>query len=488
MAFCSHQRFWRGYTNTNGGGAGVRPHSGPPDSFRETGHAQRRGGLLMRVFVRSCILALLLALCGLTAAQAASAPEAKKEPAKEAPSKFEALKRFSQVLDLVERYYVKDVTQNDLINGAVKGLLQGLDPHSTFMNAEEYKEMQETTSGEFYGVGIEISMENGQVVVVTPIEDTPAFRAGLQSGDVILSINGQATQELSLQEVVSRIRGAKGTEVELAILHSDAKTPQTVRIVRDAIPLISVKSKKLEDGYYWVRLTRFSERTTEELKDALKDAAKESKATGGLKGIVLDLRNNPGGLLDQAVSVSDTFLDKGVIVSIKGRRDSTDRVYEAKKQADDVRVPMVVLVNAGSASASEIVAGALRDQKRALILGERSFGKGSVQNIIPLSDGSGLKLTVALYYTPNGSSIQAEGIVPDLEVVFEPPRTDDKDNPRFLLREQDLNRHLENGKDKKGGQGKVKKDEGKEQLARDNQLRMALQIVKSLPKMREIRN
>ena len=177
----------------------------------------------------------------------------------------------------------------------------------------------------------------------------------------------QATQELSLQEVVSRIRGAKGTEVELAILHSDAKTPQTVRIVRDAIPLISVKSKKLEDGYYWVRLTRFSERTTEELKDALKDAAKESKATGGLKGIVLDLRNNPGGLLDQAVSVSDTFLDKGVIVSIKGRRDSTDRVYEAKKQADDVRVPMVVLVNAGSASASEIVAGALRDQKRALI-------------------------------------------------------------------------------------------------------------------------
>ena len=203
---------------------------------------------------------------------------------------------------------------------------------------------------------------------------------------------------------------------------------------------------------------------------------------------MLDLRNNPGGLLDQAVSVSDTFLDKGVIVSIKGRRDSTDRVYEAKKQADDVRVPMVVLVNAGSASASEIVAGALRDQKRALILGERSFGKGSVQNIIPLSDGSGLKLTVALYYTPNGSSIQAEGIVPDLEVVFEPPRTDDKDNPRFLLREQDLNRHLENGKDKKGGQGKVKKDEGKEQLARDNQLRMALQIVKSLPKMREIRN
>lgn len=442
----------------------------------------------MRLLVRSCILGLFLALGGLAALPAMAASVDKKEPAKEAPNKFEALKRFSQVLDLVERYYVRDVTQGDLINGAVKGLLQGLDPHSTFMNADEYKEMQETTSGEFFGVGIEISMENGQVTVVTPIEDTPAFRAGLQPGDVILSINGQATQELSLQDVVSRIRGAKGTEVELTILHSDSKAPQTVRIVRDAIPLISVKSKKLEDGYYWMRLTRFSERTTEELRDALKTAEKESKATGGLKGIVLDLRNNPGGLLDQAVSVSDAFLDKGVIVSIKGRRDVTDRVYEAKKQANDVRVPVVVLINAGSASASEIVAGALRDQKRALIIGERSFGKGSVQNIIPLSDGSGLKLTVALYYTPNGSSIQAEGIVPDLEIPFEAPRAEDKDNPRFLLREQDLNRHLENGKDKKGGQSKSGKDEAKDQLARDNQLRMGLQMVKSLPKLREIRN
>ncbi len=442
----------------------------------------------MRVFVGVCLLGLLLVFSGLPAAQAASAPAEKKEPAKEAPSTFEALKRFSQVLNLVERYYVREVTQNDLINGAVKGLLQGLDPHSTFMNAEEYKEMQETTSGEFYGVGIEISMENGQVTVVTPIEDTPAYRAGLQPGDVILSINGQATQELSLQEVVSRIRGAKGSEVELAILRTDAKTPQTVRIVRDAIPLISVKSKKLEDGYYWVRLTRFSERTTEELKDALKEAEKESKASGGLKGIVLDLRNNPGGLLDQAVNVSDVFLQKGVIVSIKGRGETTDRVYEARKQRDDVRVPVVALINAGSASASEIVAGALRDQKRALIIGERSFGKGSVQNIIPLSDGSGLKLTVALYYTPNGSSIQAEGIVPDLEISFEPPRAEDKDNPRFLLREQDLNRHLENSKDKKGSAAKSKKDEGKEQLARDNQLRMALQIVKTLPKMQEITN
>ncbi len=291
-----------------------------------------------------------------------------------------------------------------------------------------------------------------------------------------------------MQEVVSRIRGAKGTEVELGILHSDAKSPQNVRIVRDSIPLVSVKSKPLEDGYYWVRLTRFSERTTDELKDALRQAFKESRESGeGLKGIVLDLRNNPGGLLDQAVSVSDTFLKGGAIVSIKGREENAQRTYNARKQEDDVDVPMVVLINAGSASASEIVAGALRDQKRALIVGERSFGKGSVQNIIPLADGSGLKLTVALYYTPNGSSIQAEGIVPDLEVVFEPPRQDDKDNPRMLLREQDLNRHLENGRSAKTEKPKNKKDEGKEQLSRDNQLRMGLQMVKSLPKIQEIK-
>lgn len=398
-------------------------------------------------------------------------------------NKFEAARRFSQVLDLVQRNYVKDVTQIDLINAAVKGMLQGLDPHSTFMTSDEYKEMQETTSGEFFGVGIEISLENGQVIVVAPIEDTPAFRAGLQPGDVILSIDGQPAQELSLQEVVSRIRGAKGTEVELNILHSDAKTPQTVRITRDAIPLISVKSKPLEDGYYWVRLTRFSERTTDELKEALKQAIKDAQPEG-LKGIVLDLRNNPGGLLDQAVSVSDIFLKKGEIVSIKGREDNAQRSYYAKDQADDIDSPVVVLINAGSASASEIVAGALRDQKRALILGERSFGKGSVQNIIPLSDGSGLKLTVALYYTPNGSSIQAEGIVPDMEVVFEQPRPEDKDSPRLLLREQDLNRHLENNK--KTPARKNDKNEGKEQLSRDNQLRMGLQMVKSLPKIHEI--
>lgn len=433
----------------------------------------------MRTLSVLCGALLSLALLGggsPVLAAAASAPDAK----------YEDLRRFSQVLDLVERNYVKDVSRADLINGALKGMLSALDPHSTFMTPEEYKEMHENTAGEFFGVGIEMTLENGQVTVLTPIDDTPAFRAGVQPGDLILSINGQPTQELSLSEVASRIRGPKGTEVELTLLRANSKTPHTVRIVRDAIPLVSVKSRKLEDGYYWIRLSRFAEPTADELRKALAQAVKESQKDG-LRGIVLDLRNNPGGLLDQAVEVSDMFLSSGDIVSIKGRDNAMQRVYTARQQPGDMAdVPLVVLINAGSASASEIVAGALRDHKRALIVGERSFGKGSVQNLIPLMDKSGLKLTVALYYTPNGSSIQAEGIVPDVDVPFEAPREQDKEAERFLVREKDLNRHLENSK--QTGKGKDKAaNEGREQLERDNQLRMALNLVKSLPRMRNIK-
>ena len=433
----------------------------------------------MRTISVLCGALLSLALLGGGApalAAAASSPD----------SKYEDLRRFSQVLDLVERNYVKDVTRADLINGALKGMLSALDPHSTFMTPEEYKEMHENTAGEFFGVGIEMTLENGQVTVLTPIDDTPAFRAGVQPGDLILSINGQPTQELSLSEVASRIRGPKGTEVELTLLRANSKTPHTVRIVRDAIPLVSVKSRKLEDGYYWVRLSRFAEPTADELRKALAQAVKDSKQ-GGLRGIVLDLRNNPGGLLDQAVEVSDMFLSSGDIVSIKGRDSAMQRVYSARQQPEDMAdVPLVVLINAGSASASEIVAGALRDHKRALIVGERSFGKGSVQNLIPLMDKSGLKLTVALYYTPNGSSIQAEGIVPDVDVPFEAPREQDKEAERFLVREKDLNRHLENSKQSAKGKDKTA-NEGREQLERDNQLRMALNLVKSLPRMRTLK-
>ena len=373
--------------------------------------------------------------------------------ARSADADYDALRRFSQVLDMVEQYYVKDVEQKELIDGALKGMLQGLDPHSTLLSTKEFQEMQESTNGEFFGVGVEITMENGQVLVVAPIEDTPGYRAGLRSGDIIVAVDGQYTMEMSLSEASSKMRGKRG------------------------------KARELEPGYHWIRLTRFSGRTTQELLDALRDAKKND-----IKGIVLDLRNNPGGLLDQSVSVSDVFLKDGVIVSIRGREEGNSRSYSAKSQADDVDVPMVVLVNAGTASAAEIVAGALRDQKRALILGERTFGKGSVQNIIPLPDGTGLKLTVALYYTPSGKSIQAEGIVPDFELAWEAPREQDKSD--LSLREQDLSRHLEqagkNGKSRKKADDKAA-EENEQLLARDNQLRMALQFVKTLPALRQLR-
>ena len=403
--------------------------------------------------------------------------------ARSADADYDALRRFSQVLDMVEQYYVKDVEQKELIDGALKGMLQGLDPHSTLLSTKEFQEMQESTNGEFFGVGVEITMENGQVLVVAPIEDTPGYRAGLRSGDIIVAVDGQYTMEMSLSEASSKMRGKRGTEVELLVLHKGEQRPVTMRIKREAIPVVSVKARELAPGYQWIRLTRFSGRTTQELLDALRDAKKND-----IKGIVLDLRNNPGGLLDQSVSVSDVFLKDGVIVSIRGREEGNSRSYSAKSQADDVDVPMVVLVNAGTASAAEIVAGALRDQKRALILGERTFGKGSVQNIIPLPDGTGLKLTVALYYTPSGKSIQAEGIVPDFELAWEAPREQDKSD--LSLREQDLSRHLEqagkNGKSRKKADDKAA-EENEQLLARDNQLRMALQFVKTLPALRQLR-
>ena len=412
-----------------------------------------------------------------------------------AENDYDSLRRFSQILDMVEQYYVNDVSQKELLDGALKGMLQNLDPHSTLMSEKEFQEMQENTSGEFFGVGVEITTENGQVMVVSPIEDTPGYKAGLRAGDAIIAVDGQYTMEMSLTEVVSKMRGKRGTTVELQVLHKNSSRPVTMKIKRDAIPLISVKSRELEPGYWWIRLTRFSGHTAQELAEAVSKA----RARGALKGVVLDLRNNPGGLLDQAVSVSDVFLSKGVIVSMRGRQEETAREFVAKPQDTDIiDTPLVVLVNGGSASASEIVAGALGDQKRALLVGERTFGKGSVQNIIPLSDGSGLKLTVALYYTPSGRSIQAEGIMPDLEVPFEAPK--EKPAPLSslrMIREKDLNKHLEKTDGDKGKASGKKVEtpapaaneplpDAKEFLERDNQLRMSLQFVKSLPKIRTI--
>lgn len=423
----------------------------------------------MRLLTKvSCSLAVSLALCSTVLA------------AKPEEDRFAPLKRFSQVMDLVENHYVKPVTRNELIDGAIVGMLQQLDPHSSFLSKDEFKEMQVSTSGEFGGIGIEISMENGRLTVISPIDDTPADKAGIKAGDVILEIEGESTQDMTLVDAVQKIRGPKGKAVSLTLVHKDQQKPFKVKVVRDTIPIISVKSNEVEPGYLYIRLTRFNENTTAELKQALTDyQGKNGKQP--LKGVILDLRNNPGGLLEQAVNVSDVFLPSGQIVSIKGKNQEQEKVFNAKGDGSDVAVPLVVLINSGSASASEIVAGALKDHKRALLVGEKTFGKGSVQTVIPLSDGSGIKLTTALYYTPSGRSIQAEGIEPDFMVPLQDAESDrDKLSANHQFRERDLSRHLENKK-KKPEAADDPKQKMLDQLARDNQLKLALELVKYFP-------
>ena len=403
-----------------------------------------------------------------------------------AEEKIEALKRFSYVLDLVERTYVKEEDRGTIIDGALKGMLENLDPHSAFLSKEEFKEIQENISGEFFGIGVEISAKDGILVIVSPILDSPADKAGLKAGDKIIAIDGVPVSSLSPLEAIRRIRGPKGTNVELIVTKKLDDSRAVFNIKRGAIPLISVYSRPI-DKYQWIQLTRFSNKTTEEMLKALQEAKKS-----GAQGIILDLRNNPGGGLDQAINVSDMFLQKGRIVSIKGRYPSNNIIYQAKAQSTDTTLPIVVLVNSGTASASEIVAGALRDHKRAVIVGEKTFGKGSVQHVLPLGDGSGVKLTVALYYTPNDTSIQAEGIAPDIYVPFIPLT---KEQIQFLSsqnarREENLAKHIEIDDAKKKITPQQEMNEKQQEintiLIQDNQLRTALEILKGLPRITKI--
>ena len=329
---------------------------------------------------------------------------------------YDKLKVFTEVLSLIQSNYVDDVNSKDLIYGAVKGMLDTLDPHSSFMPPESFKEMQVETQGSFGGLGIEITVKDRMLTVVAPIDGTPADKAGIHPGDRIVKIEGQQTKDMTLMDAVRKLRGPKGSKVTISILREGTPEPTDVTLVREVIEVKSIRSKNLGDGMYYVRITSFQERTSKDLEDALEQAKK-----AGANSLVLDLRNDPGGLLNQAVAVSDMFLDKGqLIVYTQGRLKNQDLRFTAEHNNGLPRLPMVVLVNGGSASASEIVAGALQDWKRAVILGTKTFGKGSVQTVIPLSDGSGLRLTTAKYYTPKGRSIHGIGIVPD--IVVEQPR------------------------------------------------------------------
>ncbi|MEW6439944.1 MAG: S41 family peptidase [bacterium] len=355
---------------------------------------------------------------------------------------YENLRIFTDVLEKVQQNYVEPVESKKLMYGAIKGMLETLDPHSAFLDPEIYKELQVETKGTFGGLGIEITVRDGLLTIVSPIEDTPAFRGGLKAGDKILKIDGESTKEMTLFEAVKRMRGKKGSEIVLTIAREGLAEPMDVSLVRDIIKIRSVKSRMVDKEYAYVRVAQFQEDTAKELKKTLEEL--EAQAPSGVKGLVLDLRNNPGGLLDQAVQVSDEFLESGKIVYTNGRIEAQQMEFFAHPQKEKHAYSMIVLVNGGSASASEIVAGALQDHHRAVILGTTTFGKGSVQTIIPLDDGSGLKLTTAQYFTPNGRSIQAKGIDPDI-IVPEKVKAGEDEKPVQFLRERDLERHLGNG-------------------------------------------
>ncbi|MBN1906891.1 MAG: S41 family peptidase [Deltaproteobacteria bacterium] len=432
---------------------------------------------------------------------------------------------FTEVLRQVEENYVEPRETKKLIEGAIKGMMQSLDPHSTYMTKEEHDDLRVETQGSFTGVGMQITLKDDVLTVISPIEDTPAYKAGIKSGDRILKIDDKTTIDMSSTEAVKLIRGPKGSTVKITISRKGVDKPLVFNLTRDVIPLQSIRSYRLDHEIGYLRITNFQGNTTEELIAALDKLEKEKP----VKGLILDLRDNPGGLLTQAIGVSDVFLESGGIVSTKGRISEQDIIESATKSPSDRTWPIVVVVSEGSASASEIVAGALQDNKRALILGTKTFGKGSVQTIVPLSDGSGLRLTTARYYTPSGRSIQVSGIEPDIELEYAPIEEKDEDEVSLLMREADLDNHMENenaeteevppdikekaapdslkkkiektpvkGKEEEKSEGVKEKDTADteeekdndtlylERLDKDNQIRMAIQVLKSWSVIQQI--
>ncbi len=391
---------------------------------------------------------------------------------------YRQLRLFSQVLDIVQRSYVKEVDVQELIYGAIQGMLSNLDPHSSFLKPDDYKELQIETKGSFTGIGIEITIRDGVLTVVAPIEGTPAWKAGLKPGDKIIKINGKPTKNMSLMEAVKLLRGPKGTKVTISILRKGWTELKDITLVRDVIPIKSVRYQTIEPGYGYVRISNFQEKTPRELVQALSRLEKENNP---MKGLILDLRNNPGGLLDAAVKVADEFIDQGLIVYTEGRIKQQNMRFEATPNRRKHPYPIAVLVNEGSASASEIVAGALQDHHRAIIVGMPTFGKGSVQTIIPLPDGSAIRITTAQYYTPSGRSIQAKGIEPDVMVPLLDPSCLKKVEKHHPIREKDLEGHLENHQTNSEQKDQEKRQEQKEseRFKYDSQFQEALRLLKS---------
>ncbi|KDE38860.1 MAG: S41 family peptidase [Nitrincola lacisaponensis] len=413
---------------------------------------------------------LLLSLMSLTLFSSVLQATPEAEGDSTAPSiPVEELRLFAEVFDRIKSAYVEPVTDQQLLEDAIRGMLSGLDPHSAYLDAKAFENLQVHTSGQFGGLGIEVGLQDGFIRVIAPIDDTPAQRAGIQAGDLITKIGDESTQGISLNEAVDKMRGRIGTRVTLTLVRDGVEKPFEVTLERASISVTSVRHRLLETGYGMIRISQFQNNTAEQLLRSIETL----KGMGELNGIVLDLRNNPGGVLQAAVQVSDAFLSEGLIVYTDGRLPNSELSFSATPETPAADIPLVVLINAGSASASEIVAGALQDHRRAVVMGTDSFGKGSVQTILPVSSGRGVKLTTARYFTPSGRSIQADGIRPD--VVVEDARITRIESPAGQIRERDLSGHLQGDDPVRSGR------DAEEPLGqRDYQLYEALNLLKAL--------
>ncbi len=387
---------------------------------------------------------------------------------------LDELRAFADVFNHIRLSYVEEVDDKTLLENAIRGMLNGLDPHSSYLDKKSYNDLQVSSTGEFGGLGLEVGMENGFIKVITPIDDTPADKAGIESGDLIIKLDGKAVKGMSLNQAVNTMRGKRGSDIDVTLVREGVRQPIEITVVRDTIRVVSVRSKTLEPGYGYIRIAQFQEKTANEFR---KELVKLQQSDKTLKGLVIDLRNNPGGILQSSVEIVDTILEDGMVVYTEGRLDTSHFEYSASPGDLSNGTPIVVLINGGSASASEIVAGALQDHHRAVIMGTDSFGKGSVQTVVPLSEKHAIKLTTARYYTPKGRSIQALGIVPDITV----DRAKIEALPgRERITEADLQGHLSSSNGSENGSKKREAKEKADLFNRDNQLYEALNLLKGL--------